>query len=32
MVVARADEPRAARVEMEAAIDRLLDALRASGD
>jgi len=31
MVVARADEPGAARVEMEAAMNRLLDALRTSG-
>ena len=30
MVVARADEPRTARSEMEAAMDRLLDGLRAS--
>lgn len=30
MVVARADEPRAARMEMEAAMDRLLDGLRAA--
>ena len=30
MVVARAAEPRAARAEMEAAMDRLLDGLRAS--
>ena len=30
MVVARADDPGAARTEMEAAMDRLLDALRAS--
>jgi AcrR family transcriptional regulator len=30
MVVARADDPAAARTEMEAAMDRLLDALRAS--
>lgn len=30
MVVARADDPRAARAEMEAAMDRLLDGLRAS--
>lgn len=30
MVVARADEPRTARAEMEAAMDRLLDGLRAS--
>ncbi len=30
MVVARADEPRAARIEMEAAMDRLLDGLRAA--
>jgi AcrR family transcriptional regulator len=29
MVVARADDPRAARTEMEAAMDRLLDGLRA---
>jgi AcrR family transcriptional regulator len=29
MVVARADEPRAARADMEAAMDRLLDGLRA---
>jgi AcrR family transcriptional regulator len=32
MVVARADDPGAARTEMEAAMDRLLDALRASGN
>jgi len=32
MVVARADDPGAARTEMEAAMDRLLDGLRASGD
>jgi AcrR family transcriptional regulator len=32
MVVARADDPSAARTEMEAAMDRLLDALRASGN
>jgi AcrR family transcriptional regulator len=30
MVVARADEPRTARVDMEAAMDRLLEGLRAS--
>jgi len=30
MVVARADEPRTARAEMEAAMDRLLDGLRAA--
>ena len=30
MVVARADEPRTARADMEAAMDRLLDGLRAS--
>jgi len=30
MVVARADEPRTARAEMEGAMDRLLDGLRAS--
>jgi hypothetical protein len=30
MVVARADDPGAARTEMEAAMDRLIDALRAS--
>jgi len=30
MVVARAAEPRAARAEMEAAMDRLLDGLRAA--
>jgi AcrR family transcriptional regulator len=30
MVVARAEQPRAARAEMEAAMDRLLDGLRAS--
>jgi AcrR family transcriptional regulator len=30
MVVARADEPRAARADMEAAMDRLLDGLRAA--
>jgi AcrR family transcriptional regulator len=30
MAVARADEPRAARIEMEAAMDRLLDGLRAA--
>jgi AcrR family transcriptional regulator len=30
MVVARADEPRRARVDMEAAMDRLLEGLRAS--
>jgi hypothetical protein len=30
MVVARADEPTAARAEMEAAMDRLLDGLRVS--
>jgi hypothetical protein len=30
MVVARADDPRAARTEMEAAMDRLLDGLRVS--
>jgi AcrR family transcriptional regulator len=32
IVVARADEPRAARVEMEGAMGRLLDALRTSGN
>jgi AcrR family transcriptional regulator len=32
MVVARADDPGAARTDMEAAMDRLLDALRASGN
>jgi AcrR family transcriptional regulator len=32
MVVARADEPGAARKEMEAAMDRLLDALRTSSN
>jgi AcrR family transcriptional regulator len=32
MVVARADDPGAARTEMEAAMDRLLDGLRASGN
>ena len=30
MIVARADEPRTARADMEAAMDRLLDGLRAS--
>jgi hypothetical protein len=30
MVVARADDPRASRTEMEAAMDRLLDGLRAA--
>jgi AcrR family transcriptional regulator len=32
MVVARADDPGAARTDMEAAMDRLLDALRASSN
>jgi AcrR family transcriptional regulator len=32
MVVARADDPGVSRTEMEAAMDRLLDALRASGN